>query len=219
LTTQSQVFAVPFHAADGHHVELRTRWLAQAGAPRLHVRGVHLRRAVTSTAVTLPFNARGIGSAPGDGSLDNVGSVLDAALVGTALDVGFQHFVFGQAGNNVLAGGAGEVTVASGSYASLELIGFAVNGDQLDQSFTVAYTDGSSQVIARSLSDWIAAQPKADERIAECMPYRWSVTAKEYGNFHLFQYSLPLDATRTLRAFTPPPNANVKLLAATLNSP
>jgi predicted alpha-1,6-mannanase (GH76 family) len=218
-STRFQLFSLPFHAPAGHHWELRIRWQAAATAPRLRVRGVHLRRAAHATPVSLPFNQRGLGAAPGDGALDNVGSTLDTGLLGAQLDAGYQHFVLGQAGNNVLQGSATQVTVPQGQYRTLELLGLAVNGSQLDQAFTIFYSDGTSQKVTRSLSDWIAAAPLADEQIARVMPYRWSTTAKEYGNFHLFQYSLPVDATRSVKAFQLPANANVKILAATLTGP
>jgi hypothetical protein len=48
------------------------------------------------------------------------------------------------------------------------------------------------------------------------MPYRWSKTAKEYGNFHVFHYCLPVDGAKELVSFSLPNNANVKILAATL---
>jgi predicted alpha-1,6-mannanase (GH76 family) len=217
-TTKFQPFAVPFHAVAGHRWDFRALWAASPTAPRLHVRAVYVRNAVTETAVVLPFNQRGIGAAPGDGSLDGVGSVLDSALLGTQMDVGFDQFVIGQSGNNVLQGGGAQVPVPAGTYGSLEILGLAINGTQAAQAFTMAYSDGSSQAVARSLSDWTGAVPQTEERIATCMPYRWSTTAKEYGNFHLFQYSLPVDTTRTLSAFTLPENPNVKVLAATLVS-
>jgi len=44
------------------------------------------------------------------------------------------------------------------------------------------------------------------------------MTSKEYGNFHLFRYSIPVDGARMLASFTLPANANVKILGATLVS-
>ena len=61
-----------------------------------------------------------------------------------------------------------------------------------------------------------AFTPQPNEGIALAMPYRWSKTATDYGNFHLFHYSLPVDANKDLTGFSLPNNANVKILAATL---
>jgi predicted alpha-1,6-mannanase (GH76 family) len=215
-TTMFQTFAVPFHAVAGHHWDLRTQWLAAPNAPRMHVRGVYVRSAAQETPVTLPFNQRGLGAAPADGSLDSAGSALDLALVGTKVTSAYDSFTIAQSGNDVLQGGGPQVAVPSGQYASLELLGLAINGTQAAQNFAVAYADGTSQTVVRSMSDWTSPTPQASEQIALCMPYRWSTTAKEYGNFHLFQYSLPIDSTRGLHGFTLPANANVKIVAATL---
>jgi hypothetical protein len=216
-TTRFQTFAVPFHAVAGHHWDLQTQWAASPTAPRMSLRGVYVQQAVKETAVTLPFNQRGMGTAPGDGSIDGASS-LDLALLSATFSTGNDTFTLGQAGNNVLQGGGGSVPVPSGNYASLELLGFAISGTQASQGFTVTYADGTSQTVTQSLSDWMSAVPQIGEKIALSLPYRWSATAKEFGNFHLFQYSLPLDPTRVLSGFTLPSNAKVKLLGATLVS-
>jgi hypothetical protein len=184
----------------------------------MSIRGVYVQQAVKETAVTLPFNQRGMGTGPGDGSIDGASS-LDLALLGTTFSIGNDTFTLGQAGNNVLQGGGGSVPVPSGKYASLELLGFAIHGPQASQGFTLTYADGTSQTVTQSLSDWMSAVPQIGEKIALALPYRWSTTAKEFGNWHLFQYSLPLDPTRVLSGLTLPSNAKVKVLGATLVSP
>jgi hypothetical protein len=169
----------------------------------------------------LPFNVRALGSAPGDGAADAVGSALDLARVTAAAGAPgatFDRFTLGGAGKNALAGGAPEVPVAAGRYQALAVLGFAVGGNQLDQPFTLLYADGSSQVVTRSFSDWIAPTPLPDERIHLALPYRWSRTGKEYGNFHLFRHAIPVDPARPLRAIRTPASASVVLLAATLTA-
>jgi predicted alpha-1,6-mannanase (GH76 family) len=216
-TARFQTFAVPFHAVAGHHWDLQTQWAAAPTAPRMTIRGVYVQHAVTESAVTLPFNQRGMGTAPGDGSIDGVSS-LDLGLLGPTLTIGNDTFTLGQAGNNVLQGGGGSVPVSAGSYASLELLGFAIDGIQASQGFTLTYADTTSQTVMQSLSDWTSATPQTGEQIALALPYRWSTTAKEYGNFHLFRYSIPVDNTRMLSGFTLPSNADVKIFGATLVS-
>jgi predicted alpha-1,6-mannanase (GH76 family) len=216
-TARFQTFAVPFHAVAGHHWDLQTQWAASSTAPRMSIRGVYVQPAVTETAVTLPFNQRGLGTVPGDGSINGLGS-LDLALLGATFTVGNDTFTLGQTGNNVLQGGGASVPVPPGNYASLELLGFAVNGTQANQGFTVTYADNTSQVVTLSMSDWTSAVPQTGEQIALALPYEWGSTAKQYGNYHLFQYSLPLDGTSVLSGFTLPSNANVTILGATLVS-
>ncbi len=215
-STSLRTFAVPFHAYSGDHYDVSTEWLAAPSAPRLVERGVSLRRAASELQLSLPFNQRGVGAMPGDGSLDAAGSSLAQPLLGVARSFFSHAFTFGSAGNNVLQGSTAAVPVTAGKYATLQLIGFAVNGTQTGQGFRLDYSDGSSQQVAQDLSDWLSFTPQPNEKIALAMPYRWSKTAREYGNFHLFSYALPVDPQKSLSAFALPNNPNVKILAATL---
>ncbi len=213
-----KTFALPFRAYSGYHYDFLTQWLSGSDAPRLTQRGVYVRKATSEQVVALPFNARGMSTVPGDAALDGVGSALDLSLIGAERQVALHHFTFGNAGNNVVEGGGGEIEVPVGQYRSLELLLLATNGTQVDQQFTIAYVDGTSEVVTRSISDWIAFTPQPDERIAFNLPYRWSTTDKQFGNFHVFHHSFPLSGQKPVRAFTLPPNPNVKLLAATLSA-
>ena len=214
--TSFRSFAVPFHAYRGDHYDVMTAWRAAPSAPRLTERGVYVRRAMKEQPLTLPFNQRGMGTMPSDGALDGSGSALAQASFGAARSFFGHAFRFGVAGNDVLQGSPDKVPVPAGNYASLELIALAVNGTQPDLGFVLSYADGSTQTVVQSVSDWLSAAPQANERIALAMPYRWSKTAKEYGNFHAFHYSLPVDAKKALASLTLPNNQNVKVLAATL---
>jgi hypothetical protein len=220
-TAGFQLFAVPFRADVAGRFELRVRWLAAPTVPRLRLRGVHVRRAAVETPVALPFNVRALGSGPADGAADATGSALDLARVTAslgALGASFDHFTLGGAGKNALAGGAPEIAVAAGRYRALAVLGFGVGGNQLNQTFTLLYADGSSQVVTRSFSDWISPTPLPDERIHLALPVRWSRTGKEYGNFRLFRHVVPVDPARSLRAVRTPASASVVLLAATLTA-
>jgi hypothetical protein len=46
------------------------------------------------------------------------------------------------------------IPLPAGNYATLKLLGSAVNGKQANQSFVVTYTDGTTTTITQSLSDW-----------------------------------------------------------------
>jgi predicted alpha-1,6-mannanase (GH76 family) len=198
-------FALPFQSYEGYHYEFLTQWLAAPLAPRLTERGVYLRRGTTETTLSLPFNTN-------DGS-------LDPALLGMKRDVHFHPFVFGMAGNNILNGGGDAVSVPTGKYQSLELLAFAVGGTQVDQVFTVTYDDASAQTTTRSISDWLAPAPEANESIAFNLPYRLDANNPVFGNYHVFHVSIPVDASKNLKGFQLPPNGNVNVVAATLSAP
>ena len=214
--TAFRTFAVPFHTYSGNHYDISTEWLAAASAPRLVERAAYVRKAVSEVPVILPFNQRGLGAVPGDGAIDVAGSALSQPLLGAGRSFYAHSFTFGGGGNNVFQGGNTQVSVSAGKYASLDLVAFAVEGTQANQAFQLSYSDGSTGQVMQSVSDWVSFTPQPNERIALAMPYRWSKTAREYGNFHLFFYSLPVDPQKSLSAFALPNNANVKVLAATL---
>lgn len=215
-STAYRTFAVPFHAYAGDHYDVQTQWLAAPTAPRLVQRAAYIDRAVSEVPVALPFNQRGLGAMPGDGTLDTAGSSVPIAQLGAKRTFYAHAFTFGTAGNNVLQGSANKIAVTAGNYRTLELVGFAVEGTQPDQAFQLLYADGSTGTVTQSISDWASFSTQPNERIALALPYRWAKTSTEYGNFHLFLYSLPLDANKSLASFSLPNNAKLKILAATL---
>lgn len=218
-STNFRTFGLSFRAYAGDHYDVETRWLAAAAAPRLVQRGAFIDRTTSEVPVTLPFNQRGLGAAPGDGALDTAGSTLPLPLLGAKRGFYAHGFSFGAAGNNVLQGSADPIPVTAGKYRSLELVGFAIEGTQSQQAFQLSYADGSAGTVTQSVSDWVSFSTQANERIALALPYRWSKTATEYGNFHLFYYSLPVDGSKSLKSFSIPNNSKVKILAATLIGP
>jgi predicted alpha-1,6-mannanase (GH76 family) len=218
VTTLLQTFAVEFQAFEGYHYDFLTEWRAAPASPRLTQRGVHLRRVSTDTAVTLPFDVRGLGPLPSEVSLLGAGEGLDSATIGGQREVFYHSFVFGDAGNNVLQGGGADVAVPAGQYESLELLLFAVDGTLPGQVFTLTYADGTTQTVTRSISDWLSASPQADERIAFNLAHRWSASGYLFGNYHVFHHSLPLDPSKNLQSFRLPASAAIKVLAATLSA-
>ena len=118
----------------------------------------------------------------------------------------------------------GEVSAASGStltlpvgqYYGVTLLGTGVNGNQVNQSFTVTYSDGTKTVLHQSLSDWKTPQHYVGESNAVSMAYRLTVDGTtQSGPFYLYAYTLPLDHTKTAVSLTLPGNRNVTVLALT----
>jgi hypothetical protein len=106
------------------------------------------------------------------------------------------------------------LTLPAGQYYSLTLLGTGANGNQINQIFTVTYSDGTTGVVHQSLSDWKTPQHYVGESIAVTTPYRLTVDgATHVGPYYLYAYSLPLDHTKTAVSVTLPQNHNVVVLA------
>jgi len=214
-----QLFSLPFTAVADHGYDFRVFWRPSATAPRLTQRGVYVRPVVHDTSVTLAYNVRGVGNGPGDGSLDTLGHVLPAAVLGASLTANYHRFDLGPTGSGALnvVQGPADISLPAGTFTELHVIGFSTSGTQTNQPFVVTYADGSLATANLSLSDWASESLQPNERYAAGSPFRFATGAKEYGNIHLFHYVIPLDDTKALRTLRLPSNGAVKVLAATLS--
>ena len=153
------------------------------------------------------------------GGLDNDGYAYSANLLGTAPSLNGVQFHLGPANALDAIRATGQtLALPSGQFTTLQMLATAVNGNQVNQTFIVTYTDNSTATFTQSLSDWAAPQNYAGELSAVRMPYRNSGSgAKDTGTaVSLYQYSLTLDQTKTVQSVTLPNNGNVLLLALTL---
>ena len=108
------------------------------------------------------------------------------------------------------------VTLPTGRYSTLAMLGTGVNGNQVSQTFTVTYSDGTTSTFTQSLSNWNTPQNYAGESKAVTMAYRdKSNGTKENRTFYLFGYSFALNPAKTVSTLTLPNNANVVVLAIT----
>jgi hypothetical protein len=88
-------------------------------------------------------------------------------------------------------------------------VGSGVNGNQTNQCFTITYTDGSKTNVYQNLSDWCYPANFSNESIAVSMPYRIAGDgSSQYINTYLYEYSLPVDNTKTVQCVTLPTNKN-----------
>ena len=154
---------------------------------------------------------------PNTGGLDRSGSALSGALIGTSVLWNGNAFAIGAANaNNVVAGGA-TINLPAGSYSSLSLLATATNGNQSGQTFTVHYTDGTTQTFTQSISDWFTPQNYVGESKALTMSYRNTSTGgRDTRVFQVYGYTLALNPAKTVQSLTLPPNANVEVLAIDL---
>lgn len=155
---------------------------------------------------------------PNDSGFDEGGAAFSAELLGETLKWNALPFQMGTPGANNLVSSKGQViALPTGNYASLWLLGAAVQGNQKGQELIVTYTDGSTQNLAQHFSDWYAPRDFPGESRALKMDYRNMANgAKDARPFYAYSYGFALNNQKTVQSLTLPDNANVKILGITL---
>ena len=153
------------------------------------------------------------------GGADNGGSAYSANLLGTKPSWNGMVFSPGLPNAADIVSCAGQViTLPAGNFTSLQLLGSGVQGNQPNQNFVVTYTDNSTVTLSQSFSDWVFPQRYAGETLALSLPYRNNSGGGKDLNtaVNLYDYTLPLDQTKTVKTLTLPNNGNVLLFGVTL---
>ena len=103
----------------------------------------------------------------------------------------------------------------------MELLATGVNGNQPSQTFTVHYTDGTSQTFTQSISDWHSPTDDGRRDRGPVEPYRntFSGGRDNEGPFDVYGYSFTLDSTKTVQSITLPNNGHVEVLSISLVAP
>jgi hypothetical protein len=169
------------------------------------------------------FNRAGImsdGTKFTGGGLDGGGTALSADLLGTTVSAGGVTFNIGPAGANDVVSASGQtVALPAGRFGSLVILATAVNGSRVNQKFVVTYADGTTATFTQSVSDWFTPQNYPGEATAVTMSYREkSDGTKDARPFHVYDYALTLDTTKTVKSLTLPGDANIEVLAMDLLS-
>ncbi len=112
---------------------------------------------------------------------------------------------------------AQSIALPNGSFSTLNLLAAAVNGNQANQSFTVRYTDGTSQTFSQSISDWFTPQAYAGETTAITMAYRNGGAGGDSRTFRLYAYAFRLNSAKIVSGITLPNNGNVEIVAITVS--
>ncbi len=168
------------------------------------------------------FNNGGIAS---DGSLFNNGQSLDsggssfsATLLKNSVSWHGSAFNIGAADTNDTVMTTGQtIIIPTGTFSSLQFLATATRGSQANQTFTINYTDGTTQTYTQGISDWASSSTYAGESVAVSMPYRnGGGGTSQAGNFKLYGYTIALNPTKIVESITLPNNGNVKLLAMNL---
>jgi len=152
------------------------------------------------------------------GGLDGLGYSYSANLLGPSRVLNGVLFNLGPANSPDAVPAAGQsISVPTGKYRAAVLIGTGVQGNQLNRTLAVTYTDGSSSQVLQSFSDWYTPQHYSNEYEAVAMPYRnYQDGTKDKRVFNLYVYPYPLNLTKTVRSVTLPNDPNLVVLAVTL---
>ena len=158
------------------------------------------------------------GSKYSTGGLDGLGYSYSANLLTASRVINHVLFNFGSANvPDAVACSGQTLSLPQGQFSDLVLLATGVNGNQISQTVTVHYTDGSSQQFVQSFSDWFTPQNYAREYEAVAMQYRnFDDGTKDKRTFSLYAYLLPLNRNKVVQSVTLPDNSNVVVLASTL---
>lgn len=150
---------------------------------------------------------------------DNFG--ISSNVLGNGVIWNGQPFSFGPGNANDVVSAAGQtIALPQSNAGALYFLGAAVYGNQINQTFTVTYTDGSQQTFTQSMSDWYnGLQGFTGEAVAVAMPYADLANDSKFyhSSFYLYGYSFALDANKTVQSITLPDNSHVKIVAMTLS--
>lgn len=146
----------------------------------------------------------------------------------TRLNYSGTQFDLGPANTNDVVAGTGQtITLPSGSYSRLELLGIAAPA-QSSQQFIVNYTNGSSNTFTQSLSNIgsaynpggyppVGCTTNSGEDVAVVSPYMVSTDVIWSSWNTINHYSFALDSRKTVKSLTLPNNSYVFIFAATLS--
>jgi hypothetical protein len=158
------------------------------------------------------------GSTYTTGGLDGVGYSYSENLLGPSRVLNGLLFNLGPANApDAVASNGQTISLPAVKAADLVLFGTGVQGNQVSQTITVTYTDGTTTNLSQSFSDWYTPSKFPREYEAVAMPYRnFEDGTKDNRTFSLYAYPLPLSKTKTVQSITLPSDPDVVVLGATL---
>ena len=163
------------------------------------------------------YNQLGIASKSfSGGGLDGNGDALVVAAninwQGNLIPLGPQN------ANDVVSGSGQTITLPAGAYSSLTLLAEAVNGDQVQEPFTITYTNGLSQTFYQSLTNWLSFPSYPyEQRAAQMSSYRNANGTQSAGPVYMSAFVLPLNTTLQIKSITLPKDSNVEVLGMVLD--
>jgi Chitobiase/beta-hexosaminidase C-terminal domain len=212
VTSSETIHAIAVASGSSQSAEATAAYIIKVPAAQTQV-------PLSSVANTIGIYADG--TKISGGGLNGSGSAYSKTLLGNSITYSGVTYVIGAANKKSVIRGtkAPVISLTSGKYAALKLLGAAVVKNQKSVTFKVTYTDGSAAKFTQSISDWMTPQHYAGESIALASAYcdtdNGGRTSKTYD---LYQYSFTLNSSKTVKSLTMPSNSDVVLVAATLLS-
>jgi hypothetical protein len=118
--------------------------------------------------------------------------------------------------NNVVDGTGQTIPVSQNRYTTLKLLATHTNGS-VALTLTVNYTDGTTQTISQSFSDWFTPQNYTGESEAIPMAYRdQSNGGRDSRTFYVYGYSFALSNPKTVASITLPSDSQFDIIAMDL---
>ena len=114
---------------------------------------------------------------------------------------------------NAITNGAVYNLPAQGNYSNVYLIGAAIAA-QANVPFILTYSDATTTTVPVNMSAWTASAGPAGETVVATMAYANNQAGgKTSGNYYLYGYQLPVNASKTLVSVTLPSTRNVVIMA------
>jgi hypothetical protein len=154
------------------------------------------------------------------GGLDGGGNALSAQQLGSSVTLNGSFYDFGDPNvNDVLSAAGQTISLQNINASSVSFIATGVNGNQANQTFTVTYTDGSTQSFTQSISDWFTPQNYPGESTAVTTAYRDTASGgTDNRTFRVYAYSFAVNTAKQVQSITLPNNGNVEVLAVDVTS-
>lgn len=145
---------------------------------------------------------------------------LSAQLLGSSVSRNGQTFAIGSPDTaNVVSAAGQTINLPPGNDSAISLLAAGCYGNQTNQTFTVTYTDGSTQTFTQPISDWYTPQGYSGESTAVSTAYRdTSSGGRDSRTFNVSGYRFALNSSKTVGSITLPNNSNVEILAMTLGT-
>jgi hypothetical protein len=188
--------------------------------------GFQLDATSSSGTVSVPlsnyYNVYGIytpGSTFGTGGFDNDGNAYSTSSLGATVVWNGLTFDIGPA-NAKDAVANTTITLPTGKYTNLYMLGAMVNNITAGQTFTVTYTDGSTTVFNQNMSDWVYADGWPGESVVNCN-YDRNVDngTTQADSVCVYGYDIVLNPAKTVASVTLPNTRNIVMLSMDLTTP